>query len=317
VFKDENVMASCSLDVERYGFSFKEVVEAASDIIVVTKAFPLDEPGPEIVYVNRAFERLTGYTADEVIGRSPRFLQTQDTSLETRRKMRMALEQQQPVRVNVKNVSKSGQDYWLDLSILPLCNVVGEVTHFAAIERDITDQVEVVNALEVLSNTDHLTGLLNRRAFDISLQTALVQQTTTGAPHTLIMFDLDFFKRVNDEHGHAVGDQVLIAVSAQCRAHFRSSDVVARVGGEEFMVLLETDLEHAQRLAESFREAIAGMKIPYSEEKYLQVTISVGVAAMVTTDIASHLSDARTLLKRVDDALYLAKQSGRNRVVVG
>lgn len=307
-------MASRLLDIEKYGFSFKEVVEAASDIIVITKAFPLDAPGPEIVYVNRAFEALTGYSAAEVLGKSPRFLQTSDTSVETRRKMRVALEQQQPVRVTVKNTSKSGRDYWLDLSILPLRNDAGEVTHFAAIERDITDQVGMVSALETLSSTDYLTGMLNRRAFDLVLNKMLLQYALDSLSRCLIMFDLDHFKAINDGYGHAVGDQVLVAVAAECRSHFRSRDVMARVGGEEFMVLVETDMRQAERLAESFREAIASMSIPIADGNSMTITLSLGVAAVLDKDALALVPDATALLKRVDDALYRAKQQGRNRV---
>jgi PAS domain S-box-containing protein len=120
-------------------FSLEDVVKFANDIVIVTEAHPLDEPGPRIVYVNKAFTDLTGYTPDEVIGKSPRILQGPESHPETRAEIRAALERKKPVRTTIVNYSNSGKKYWLDLNIIPLMDNNGEVTHFAAIERDLTD----------------------------------------------------------------------------------------------------------------------------------------------------------------------------------
>lgn len=120
-------------------FSLEDVVKFANDIIIVTEAHPLDEPGPKIVYVNKSFTDLTGYSPDEVIGKSPRILQGPDSDPQTRLEIRQALEKRHSVRTAIVNYSKSGRKYWLDINIIPLRNPSGEVTHFAAIERDLTD----------------------------------------------------------------------------------------------------------------------------------------------------------------------------------
>jgi len=117
---------------------FRGALDNAKDIIVITEATPLDKPGPRIVYANQAFYDLTGFTPEETIGNDPRMLQGKDTDRATLDRVRAALKAHEPIRVEVVNYTKSGQSYWLDMIIAPLRNPEGEVTHFAAIERDIT-----------------------------------------------------------------------------------------------------------------------------------------------------------------------------------
>ena len=126
--------------MKTFDFDFQQIVDAANDVIIVTKSDPIDPPGPEIVYVNKAFTDLTGYAPDEVMGKTPRLLQSSGTDVDTKRAIKQALQKQQPVRVTIRNYAKSGREYWLDVSILPLRDESGEVTHFAAIERDVTEQ---------------------------------------------------------------------------------------------------------------------------------------------------------------------------------
>ena len=149
-----------------FSFDFRDIIEEAGDIIVVTKAWPITSPGPEIVYVNKAFTKLTGYSFEEAVGGDPRMLQSADTDLETRGKIRNALINQEPIRVAIKNYSKSGDGYWLDMNILPLRDSTGKVSHFVAIERDVTESKELEFKLDRLARHDSLSGLLNRRAFD-------------------------------------------------------------------------------------------------------------------------------------------------------
>ena len=195
--------------MQEYDFDFKDIVEYAKDIIIVTKADLIEEPGPEIIYVNKAFTELTGYTPEDVIGKNPRILQSAGTDPDTRQRIRDGLENKVPVRVTIKNYSKTGEAYWLDLSILPLKNSDGEVTHFVAIERDVSHQKRVEEKLKVLTRTDPLTGLLNRRAFDELSASELSRFKRTNESYSLLMLDIDHFKLINDQYGHVAGDLVI------------------------------------------------------------------------------------------------------------
>lgn len=157
----------------------------------------------------------------------------------------------------------------------------------------------------LLATTDSLTGIANRRAFSASLEREVDRAKRYGLPLSLVMYDLDFFKRVNDNFGHDVGDCVLQAVTGLVRESIRAQDVVARWGGEEFMVLMpQTNLQAAKNAAEKLRLAVAA----HTFDKAGKLTVSFGVATLEPQDEMS------SLLKRVDDALYQAKGRGRNRV---
>ena len=119
-------------------FDFSAIVQNAKDVVIVTEASPIEAPGPKIIYVNDAFTETTGYSAEEVIGKTPRIFQKEGTDKEELSKIREALEKKEPVRVTLRNFSKTGKEYWVDISILPLRNTEGKVTHFASIQRDIT-----------------------------------------------------------------------------------------------------------------------------------------------------------------------------------
>ena len=139
-------------------FLLSDVVKFANDIVIVTEAHPLDAPGPKIVYVNQAFTDLTEYTPEEVIGKTPRMLQGPESDPKTRAAMRAALERQEPFRSAIVNYSKSGRKYWLDINIIPLKDRNGNVTHFAAIERDLT---EIKNAEEEIRQKNTQLAELN------------------------------------------------------------------------------------------------------------------------------------------------------------
>ena len=172
---------------------------------------------------------------------------------------------------------------------------------------DITQRKRDEEAIYLLATTDSLTGIANRREFTAILMREMDQTKRYGMPMALAMYDIDFFKRVNDTFGHDVGDHVLQAVTGLVKENIRATDIVARWGGEEFMVLMpQTDIQSARNTAEKLRQAIAD----YHFDKVNKLTVSFGVAAFESQD------DLNSLLKRVDDALYLAKKRGRNRVEI-
>jgi diguanylate cyclase (GGDEF)-like protein len=159
------------------------------------------------------------------------------------------------------------------------------------------------------ANTDSLTRLFNRRKGWEMIEYEIARSERYQRPLSIIMFDIDNFKTINDTHGHLAGDRVLRAVAKVAREAVRSIDSLIRWGGEEFIVLLpDTDLEAALPVAERLREAIAGMRINVSDEE-LSITVSLGVAKKDENSL-----DLETLVARVDQALYIAKFRGRNRV---
>lgn len=165
-------------------------------------------------------------------------------------------------------------------------------------------------ALEELANNDGLTGLSNRRHFMVMGNAEVVRDQRYGRPVSVGMADIDFFKRLNDAHGHAAGDAVLRALAGLMRDAFRQSDMICRYGGEEFAFLFpETTLDEAQVMAERLRSRCAGHAFLLPDGRQVPVTMSIGLA-----NVGEHSLEAA--LNRADDALYEAKRQGRNRIVL-
>ncbi|HLO25958.1 MAG TPA: diguanylate cyclase [Geobacteraceae bacterium] len=161
-----------------------------------------------------------------------------------------------------------------------------------------------------LSNTDPLTGLFNRRYFMGALEKEFQRAQRKNGPLTLIILDIDHFKRINDQYGHPQGDQVLTSLAAVVQGELRRYDIIARYGGEEFIILLpETPSEEGSALAERLRAAVERMNLPSSMEG-ARVTISLGVSTCPSEGITS----VYDLIREADEALYRAKAGGRNQV---
>lgn len=286
---------------------FRQLVENARDVVLVTEAEPLDEPGPRIVYVNKAFTELTGYTPDEVMGRSPRFLQRQgETDRKTTAEIRQLLEAHIDFHGAILNFGKDGTPYWLDIRIFPLHDEAGTITHFAAIERDITARTLAELELRKAALQDPLTGLLNRRGFHhvVSRSWGTLDQPS-GA---VMMIDLDGFKGINDSAGHPAGDMVLATVGQALMQSKREGDFAARLGGDEFaLVLPGANPAEAGRIAERLRKVVRdALKESHLPQK---ATISIGVATKGTN------ANLDEMVAEADAALYRAKAAGGNRVV--
>ena len=297
--------------MSQFDFDFKDIIDEAHDVIVVTKATPITAPGPEIVYVNKAFTELTGYSFEEAVGGDPRMLQSTDTDPETKTKIRRALKKQEPVRVTIKNYSKTGESYWLEMNILPLRDADGNVTHFAAIERDVTESKELELKLNQLSRHDSLSGLLNRRAFDEAIELELSRYFKTENVFSVMALDLDHFKAINDKYGHQAGDRVIQKMSETCKSLFDDIGLVARTGGEEFTILIpEMDAQTTQKLAQKLCKAVADLTIQ-TDIGQIKFTTSIGVS-----EVGAHDKITSQILSRADKALYEAKNTGRNKVCI-
>ncbi|MEC9314332.1 MAG: GGDEF domain-containing protein, partial [Pseudomonadota bacterium] len=165
--------------------------------------------------------------------------------------------------------------------------------------------------LQRYSFEDSLTGLRNRRFFDDAHARDIQLAKRNQSSLSLLVCDIDHFKRFNDEFGHDAGDAALQAVAEALQQYFRESDIPCRFGGEEFVVLMrDAGLDDALAKAERLREAVQALDISYRGEKLSHLTISIGVSSLSDRD-----TDAETLLRQADQALYAAKQQGRNRVI--
>jgi diguanylate cyclase (GGDEF)-like protein/PAS domain S-box-containing protein len=203
-----------------------------------------------------------------------------------------------------------GVRFWGSSLIAPLDVPGGEDNGFSLIVRDISDRREAREALRSAVHTDHLTGLANRRAFHELASLELHRWAASPRPVSLLLVDADHFKRINDTHGHAAGDAVLRQLAAALAAGLRSQDIVARLGGEEFVALLPgTSADGAEQLAIRLCAAIAGHPVRV-EGHEIPCTVSIGVASL-----QPGIDTLDELLQRADCAMYAAKRGGRNRVV--
>lgn len=164
--------------------------------------------------------------------------------------------------------------------------------------------------LEVMASTDKLTGAANRQVFEEYFHQALDKANLSQTPISVLLVDIDHFKKVNDSYGHSIGDLVLKTVTNLLRSQLKQQDILCRWGGEEFLVLLpEMDLSHAAELAERFRDSISQRELKVNGV-HIAITVSIGVAEY------QKLEPAEDLIKRADLALYQAKEAGRNQVVL-
>lgn len=313
------------------------IVENANDPVIVTTA-NLSHPGPHIVYVNTAFTQLTGYSAAEVMGLTPRVLQGPLTDLAEMRRMRADLEAGRPFVGETINYTKDGQPYFMEWSVYALRDQSQNLIHYVAVQRDISARkryemqieeqarllaeanvqlAQMNERLATLSLTDSLTGISNHRALYQKLEEEVTRSVRYETPLSLLIIDVDRFKFYNDTFGHPAGDEALQKIALLLQQHKRSNDVVARHGGEEFAVLLpQTGQSGALALAEGLRAAVETTSWPLHP-----ITISIGVAtleATATESLEVSVTSAMTnLVSQADQALYSSKMRGRNCVSYG
>jgi diguanylate cyclase (GGDEF)-like protein/PAS domain S-box-containing protein len=278
------------------------VFTSTQDAITITDA------EQKIIDVNPAFCEITGYRREEVIGQNHSILSSGRQSPEFYNEMWQKINEQGHWKGEIWNRKKTGEVYAELLTISELKDGYGAITNFVGIFSDITRVKQQQEELKLLAHYDVLTKLPNRILFNDRFQQAVKHSKRSQLLLAICFLDLDDFKPVNDNFGHEVGDQLLIDVASRITACIREEDTVARLGGDEFSLLLGDiiSLEHCQQTMERIHHSLAK---PYEINGIShQVTASSGI-----TLYPSDKGDIDTLLRHADQAMYLAKQSGRNR----
>lgn len=260
-----------------------------------------------IVAVNPAFTRLTGYSAEDALGRDPKMLSAGRTSREEYRKMWEVLTERDFWQGEIWDRRRDGTVYpkWLSISVIR--DDDGAVAYYVAHFTDVTMERATEAKLHHMAHHDVLTGLLNRFSLGNRLDQALALARRNRTRVALLFIDLDRFKVINDTLGHQVGDALLVEVAERLRASVRETDVVARLGGDEFVVML-TGIEQAETVAAVAEKLVFNVGSPYLlGENQLYTTPSIGIALYPNDG-----DTADVLMKNADAAMYHAKNAGRN-----
>jgi diguanylate cyclase (GGDEF)-like protein/PAS domain S-box-containing protein len=282
----------------------ERAIYASVNAIVITCC---DGPNHRIEYVNPAFEHLTGYALAEIKGRDPRFMRIEGCDTDEHRRIHEALARRESVRSVLRNARKNGEVFWNDLRIDPVTNAEGEVTHFVGVINDITEARHYERRLQHLAHHDPLTGLANRVLLQERLQSAVEQAARKGTQGALAFLDLDNFKYINDTFGHEAGDEVLRAIAARLKDNMREDDTVARVGGDEFVLVItnQPSPRHVADLVERIRRSVS-QSVRVDGNEILPGT-SIGVSLFPQDG-----DSVDRVMRAADAAMYHAKSLGKN-----
>ncbi len=315
VFKEQSVdytavIMPISLLIITYGifkYDFLEIRTLARETVFENNfaAMVILGPGLRIIDYNKAAKKFFGalnislgnYPIEYILKKEPELLEIFKS--ETARDFSLMLD---------------GEERFFEIDAIPLGDPFEGNTRMLKSIRDVTEERKIQKKLKVLATTDSLSGLYNRSEFMNLAQRELALAKRHNGKLSLLMMDLDCFKTINDTFGHGAGDEVIREMGSTIMASFRKTDIAGRMGGEEFAVVLrDTSLKEAEKVAEKFRKIIAGKKVIY-EKQEIRFTVSIGVAAICGN--ADGISSIEDIIKKADDALYKAKAKGRNCVEI-
>jgi len=296
-------------DVSERHAAQQKTALAASVFSQAREGIMITDTSGKIVDVNDAFSRITGYSRDEIVGQNPRMLSSGRQPKTFYAAMWRDLLTKGHWYGEVWNRRKNGEVYAELQTVTSTCNAQGVPTHFVALFSDITSFKAQQTQLEHIAHYDLLTDLPNRMLLADRLHQSMAQAVRRGDLLGVVYLDLDCFKSVNDKFGHEVGDQLLQGLAARMKDTMREGDTLARIGGDEFVAVL-TDLADVSACLPMLKRLLGAANQPIEvAELTLQVSASLGVTFYPQQDI----SEADQLLRQADQAMYLAKQSGKNR----
>lgn len=264
-----------------------------------------------IEWQNEALSRFSGYTAEEIAGAKPRLFNSGEHDRDFWATLWATILKGEHWRGEIVNRNKKGELYTVAQNISPLYNDKGELTHFLAVQQDISEKKRLEEEIHYLAYHDPLTHLPNRMLFRDRVQQAVAQAQRAHSKLAVMFIDLDGFKAVNDMHGHNNGDCLLEEVAERIRLCVRSGDTVARLGGDEFTVLLREvkDVESIETVARKLLD-VAVQPYALDSEKPVSVSFSIGIGVYPEDG-----DNFDALLSHADQAMYEAKQGGKNRYV--
>ncbi|WP_206957682.1 sensor domain-containing protein [Trinickia acidisoli] len=279
-------------------------LDAIVNAVLITR---VTEDGDLIEYANPAFERITGYSVDDVKGMDFRFLHGEDRNQEGIESIRRALANQSEVTTLIRNYRRDGTLFWNQIYIAPVRDDGGNVTHHISVVNDVTELVQSRDLLTRQANFDSLTTLPNRHRLNERLVQAIRDADRDGTRVAVVFMDIDHFKDVNDSLGHGIGDRLLREISARLGSCVGELDTVARYGGDEF-VMVVCESAHEDRLTEVLTRVSQAFSRPvWIDDTEFHVETSIGISYFPTDG-----NDPETLLRRADLAMYRAKSNGRN-----
>jgi diguanylate cyclase (GGDEF)-like protein/PAS domain S-box-containing protein len=276
-------------------------LEQTADSVVIT-----DHQGT-IEYVNPGFERTTGYSRDEALGQTPRLMKSGKQGAGFYKKLWDTILAGEVFSEVFVNRRKDGSLYYEEKTISPLKGPAGQVTHFVATGKDVTERMQTQERLQHMAQHDALTELPNRVLFLDRLKQALARARWHQRLVAILFVDMDRFKTINDTLGHEVGDKLLQALAERFTASVREGDTVARFGGDEFVVLLD-DVASEKDIGAVAQKVLEVLAPPFAiDGRDLYITASIGVSLYPNDG-----EDSTTLLKNADIAMYRAKDAGKN-----
>jgi diguanylate cyclase (GGDEF)-like protein/PAS domain S-box-containing protein len=262
-----------------------------------------------VLDVNPAFTRITGYSRDEIIGQTPKLLSSGRQKSNFYAELWESLKERDFWQGEIWNRRKSGEVYAEMLSISVVRDDANQLQYYIGLFTDISQIKEHEAELDRIAHYDALTGVPNRRLFADRLNQA-ISHTKRGEKSLAVCYlDLDGFKPVNDQYGHAIGDELLVEVTSRLSDVLRAEDTLARLGGDEF-VLLFTDLAHPEEIHVILDRVLAVVSAPIliKDTPSISVSASIGVTLYPEDN-----TDADVLLRHADQAMYFAKEAGKNR----
>lgn len=288
-------------EMEKKQALLSSALEQTADSVVITDGYGVIE------YVNHGFETLSGYSRDEVIGKTPKLLKSNKHAPAFYKKLWHTINLRQVFSDIFVNRGKDGEIYFEEKTITPIVDKYGAITHFVATGKDISESIQTQERLNYLVHHDVLTELPNRMLFMDRLAQSIARAERSGLVIAVIFIDLDHFKNINDSFGHSFGDQVLISVAKRLKAAIRKGDTVGRLAGDEFAIVLD-DVSSELVVSTVVENIIASFNNAIDiGGQHFHVTPSVGVSFY-----PNDATEGELLLQYADLAMYQAKQNGRN-----